>query len=139
MSDSLRDRYLALIDDIVQTTLKGQIRSKEQVYQLLLQVTPGEGEIFERCLTERIETTQQQKDNQKDELKQAKAIRSFRALQTIQSEWERVQKQNQASSALSTALQTITTAKKRSPHSFVTSYRPEPHTCSNIRSTRATS
>lgn len=110
MSDSLRDRYLALIDEIVQTTLKGQIRSKEQVYQLLLQVTPGEGEIFERCLTERIETTQQQKDTQKDELKQAKAIRSFRALQTIQSEWERVQKQNQASSALSTALQTITTA-----------------------------
>ena len=113
MSDSLRDRYLALIDDIVQTTLKGQIRSKEQVYQLLLQVTPGEGEIFERCLTERIETTQQQKDNQKDELKQAKAIRSFRALQTIQSEWERVQKQNQASSALSTASQTITTAEIR--------------------------
>lgn len=113
MSDftSVRDRYFGLIDDIVQTTLKGQIRSKEQVYQLLLQVTPGEGEIFERCLTERIDTTQQQKDNQKDELKQAKAMRSFRALQTIQSEWERVQKQNQASSALSTAWQTITTAQ----------------------------
>lgn len=110
-TSSVRDRYFGLIDEIVQTTLKGQIRSKEQVYQLLLQVTPGEGEIFERCLTERIDTTQQQKDNKSDELKQAKAMRSFRALQTINSEWERVQKQNQASSALNTAWQTITTAQ----------------------------
>jgi len=114
MSDSIsvRDRYLALIDEIVQTTLKGQIRSKEQVYQRLLQdVTPGEGEIFERCLAQRIDTTQQQKDTQTDELKQAKAIRSLRALQTIQGEWERVQKQNQVSDVLSAALQTLITAQ----------------------------
>lgn len=111
MSDtSVRDRYLALIDQIVQATLKGQIRSKEQVYQLLQDVTPGTGEIFERCLAERIDTTQQQKDTQTDELKQAKAIRSFRALQTIQSEWERRQLQNQVSDTLSLARQTITTA-----------------------------
>lgn len=111
-STSVRDRYFGLIDDIVQTTLKGQIRSKEQVYQRLVQdVTPGEGEIFERCLTERLDTTQQQKDTQKDELKQAKAMRSLRALQTIASEWERVQKQNQASDALSTAWQTIRKAE----------------------------
>ena len=52
-TQTLRDRYLALIDQIVQTTLKGQIRSKEQVYQMLVQqVSPGTGEIFERCLDE---------------------------------------------------------------------------------------
>lgn len=108
-STSVRDRYLGLIDEIVQTTLKGQIRSKEQVYQRLVQdVAPGTGEIFERCLAERIDATQQQKDTQTDELKQAKAIRSLRALQTIQGEWERVQKQNQVSDTLSLAKQTIT-------------------------------
>ena len=111
---SVRDRYLALIDEIVQITLKGQIRSKEQVYQRLLQdVTPGTGEIFERCLAERIDTTQHQKNTQTDELKQAKAMRSLRALQTIQGEWERVQKQNQVSGTLSAALQTLTTAQRR--------------------------
>jgi tetratricopeptide (TPR) repeat protein len=116
MSDptSMRDRYLALIDEIVQTTLKGQIRSKEQVYQRLLQdVTPGTGEIFERCLAERIDTTQHQKDTQTDDLKQAKAMRSLRALQTIQGEWERVQKQTQVSSALTAALQSLTAAQRR--------------------------
>lgn len=116
MSDptSMRDRYLALIDEIVQTTLKGQIRSKEQVYQRLLQdVTTGTGEIFERCLAERIDTTQHQKDTQTDELKQAKAMRSLRALQTIQGEWERVQKQTQVSSALTAALQSLTAAQER--------------------------
>lgn len=111
-STSVRDRYLGLIDEIVQITLKGQIRSKEQVYQRLVQdVMPGTGEIFERCLAQRMDTTQQQQDTQTDELKQAKAIRSRRALQTIQGEWERVQKQNQASGALSTALETITIAE----------------------------
>lgn len=110
----MRDRYLALIDEIVQTTLKGQIRSKEQVYQRLLQdVTPGTGEIFERCLAERIDTTQHQKDTQSDELKQAKAMRSLRALQTIHGEWERVQKQTQVSSALTAALQALTAAQRR--------------------------
>ena len=109
-STSVRDRYLGLIDEIVQTTLKGQIRSKEQVYQRLVQdVTSGTGEIFDRCLAQRIDTTQEQKDTQTDELKQAKAIRSLRALQTIQGEWERVQKQNQVSDTLSLARQTITT------------------------------
>ncbi len=111
MSDtSVRDRYLALIDQIVQATLKGQIRSKEQVYQLLQDVTPGTGEIFERCLAERIDTTQQQKDTQTDELKQAKAIRSFRALTNYSVRVERRQLQNQVSDTLSLARQTITTA-----------------------------
>ena len=40
---SLRDKYLALIDEIVQTTLKGKISSQAQVYQMLLKgVTVGD-------------------------------------------------------------------------------------------------
>jgi tetratricopeptide (TPR) repeat protein len=114
MSDavSLRDRYLELIDQIVQTTLKGQIRSKEQVYQLLVEgVSPGTGELFERCLGDRIAATQQQVEAQTDELKQAKAGRSLRAIQTIRGEWERWQAQNQASEVLETAVRQIFAAE----------------------------
>ncbi len=113
MPDSipLRDRYFGLIDEVLQATLQGKIRSKEQVYQMLLQgVSAGTGEIFERCLEEQLSTTQQQVDNPVSEIKQAKAMRSLRALKTISSEWERVQKQNQVSQAMATAVQAITTA-----------------------------
>ncbi|MCA1994446.1 MAG: tetratricopeptide repeat protein, partial [Coleofasciculus sp. S288] len=113
MPDSLpwRDRYLELIDEIIQATLKGKIRSKEQVYQMLLQgVSLGTGEIFDRCLEEQLNTTQQQVDHPVSEIKQAKAMRSLRALQTIKSEWERVQEQNRVSEAITTATQAITTA-----------------------------
>ncbi|HEY9632999.1 MAG TPA: tetratricopeptide repeat protein [Coleofasciculaceae cyanobacterium] len=113
MSDStpLRDRYLELIDEIVQTTLQGKIRSKEQVYQKLLQdVSTGTGEIFERCLEERLNTTQQQVDSPVSEIKQAKAMRSLRALTTISGEWERVQAQNRVSEVITTAIEAITTA-----------------------------
>ncbi|HEY9909853.1 MAG TPA: tetratricopeptide repeat protein [Thermosynechococcaceae cyanobacterium] len=110
---SLRDRYLELIDQIVQTTLKGNIRSKEQVYQMLLKgIEAGTGEVFEYCLQERVDSTQQQ-TNQADEFKQAKATRSLRALQTIQGEWQRWQTQNQATSAIVTVLNQITTAEPR--------------------------
>jgi len=114
MTDSvpLRDRYFQLIDEIVQATLKGKIRSKEQVYQMLLQgVSTGTGEIFDRCLEEQVNTTQQQVDHPISEIKQAKAMRSFRALKTISSEWERVQEQKRASQAITDAVQTITTAQ----------------------------
>lgn len=109
-TQTLRDRYLALIDQIVQTTLKGQIRSKEQVYQMLVQqVSPGTGEIFERCLDEQ-ESAIKSLLNSADELKQAKATRSKRALQTIRGEWERVASTNQATAAISQAEKQITTS-----------------------------
>lgn len=110
-STSLRDRSLTLIDQIVQMTLKGKIRSKEQVYQMLLQeVSPGSGEIFERCLSERLATLEHQSATQVDEFKQAKAVRSVRALKTIQGEWERWQEQNQATESLTSAVQHIVQA-----------------------------
>jgi tetratricopeptide (TPR) repeat protein len=107
----LRDRYLGLIDQIVETTLKGQIRSKEQVYQnLVREIEPGTGEIFERCFQERFEATQAQTQDKSNELKQAKAERILRALKTIQGEWERYQKEHQASSAIASTVQTILAA-----------------------------
>jgi regulator of sigma D len=110
-STSLPSRYLGLIDEIVQATLKGKIRSKEQVYQMLLQgVSSGTGEIFERCLEEQLNTTQQQVDNPVSEIKQAKAMRVLRALKTISGEWERVQQQNQVSKSLAAAIEAITSA-----------------------------
>jgi len=108
----LRDRYLALIDQIVESTLKGQVRSKEQVYQQLVQeVSPGTGEIFERCLEERASGTQSQITNAADELKKAKAERVMRALKTIQSEWDRYQKEHQATAAISSTAQAILSAE----------------------------
>lgn len=110
MSDSisLTDRYLALIDQIVEITLKGQIRSKEQVYQMLVQnINTGTGEIFERCLADRLGAIQQQIDTQKDELKQAKAMRNQRALKTIESEYSRWQKDNRVSGAIAAVTKEI--------------------------------
>lgn len=109
---SLRDRYLALIDKIVEITLKGQIRSKEQVYQMLVQdIGTGTGEIFERCFGERLDATDNLLRNEKDEIKQAKANRSLRALKTIQGEWERWQKDNRVDREIASSIQQILTAE----------------------------
>ncbi len=111
-SSSLGDRYLALIDGIVEITLKGQIRSKEQVYQMLVQaVSVGTGEIFERSLSDRLTATQEQVKTQKDELKLAKANRTLRAIQTIQGEYQRWQQENRTSEAIAAAVQQIITAE----------------------------
>ncbi len=113
MSDSLslRDRYLALIDEIVQNTLKGKISSQEQVYQMLLKgVTTDTGEVFELALSERLNSTQQLVDTEIDDLKQAKATRSLRAIKTIQTQWQRAQEQNKANYAIASAVKEITTA-----------------------------
>lgn len=107
-SVSLLDQSLAVIDQIVQTTLKGKIRSSAQVYQMLLQeIPPGTGEIFERGLSQRLETTQTEIEAQTDELKLAKANRRLRALQTIQTQWERVQADIQQTQGIQAAVAAI--------------------------------
>ncbi|MBW4468608.1 MAG: tetratricopeptide repeat protein [Pegethrix bostrychoides GSE-TBD4-15B] len=107
-SGTLVDRYFELIDQIVTITLKGQLRSKEQIYQMLAAGTEsGTGEIFERCLSERLTTTAALVQNSADEAKQARASRSLRAMQAINGEWERYQKAQQASSVITTAAQAI--------------------------------
>ncbi len=113
MSDSLplHEKYIALIDEIVDTTLKGKISSVEQVYQMLLKGVNAEtGEVFELVLSDRVHSTQQQADTEKDELKKAKITRSLRALKTIQAQWQRAQEQNQASLITASAIKEITTA-----------------------------
>ena len=113
MSNSLplRDQYLTLIDDIIQTTLKGKISSVEQVYQMLLKgITSGTGEVFELVLSDRLSIIQSQVDSETDELKKAKATRSLRAAKTIQTQWQRWQEQNKATEAISLSMREITTA-----------------------------
>lgn len=117
MSDSLplREKYLALIDEIVQNTLKGKVSSQEQVYQMLLKgVTADTGEIFELALSDRLNSTQRQVDTEKDELKQAKATRSLRAIKTIQSQWQRAQQQNKTTEAIISAVREVRTAESGS-------------------------
>lgn len=106
------DLYFQLIDEIVQTTLQGKIRSKEQVYQMLMSgIRSGTGEIFERCLAERLSSTQEQIDNPVNELKQAKATRTLRAINTISSEWNRVQEKNRVADAIASAITSIIEAE----------------------------
>ena len=114
MSESLplRDRYLALIDEIIQLTLQGKISSGEMVYQMLLKgMTSGTGEVFELALSDRFSAIQSLVDSEKDELKKAKATRSLRAIKTIQSQWQRYGEQNKATEAIATAAREITTAE----------------------------
>ena len=104
-SNSLANRYQQLIDSIVEITLQGKIRSKEQVYRMLLKdIESGTGEIFERVLDEKIQKTTAQLE------KKLKATRILRALQTIQGEWERWQKENQNEQTLPLAIEQITEA-----------------------------
>ena len=113
MSDSLPlgDHYLALINDIIETTLKGKISSVEQVYQMLLKgITSGTGEVFELVLSDRLNIIQSQVDGETDELKKAKATRSLRAAKTIQTQWQRWQEQNKANEIIALSMREITTA-----------------------------
>ncbi|HEY9762174.1 MAG TPA: tetratricopeptide repeat protein [Trichocoleus sp.] len=106
----MRDRYLELIDRIVTATLKGQIRSKDQVYEMLHgDIETGTGEIFERCLQEYTQGVEGDLASA-DEMKQAKAMRKQRALKTIQTEWERWQQENQSTATLSGLLKILTEA-----------------------------
>ncbi|WP_017663568.1 tetratricopeptide repeat protein [Baaleninema simplex] len=100
MSD--RDRYLAVIDKLVETTLAGKIRSQEQIYQRLLrEIRPGTGEIFERCLAERLGEIEASVGTT------TKVSRMLRALQTIEKQWERWEKDNQETAAIASAVRSI--------------------------------
>ena len=140
MSDSLSERYLAFIEQIVEITLKGQIRSKEQVYQMLVEgIEAGTGEIFERSLDEQLNTAQSVVKTEKDELKQAKANRRLRAIKTIQTEWERWQKENRVSGAIASAIQQILNADERDRLTVVLRVLdPEPKAAAYLRSTATT-
>ena len=102
MSQSLSDRYFAIIDQIVELTLQGKISSFERVYRMLVeQIEAGTGEIFERCLNQRIESTRMQLDSK------LKATRILRALQTIEKQWLRWQEENQVNAELDATAESI--------------------------------
>ena len=104
MSESLSDRYFALIDRIVELTLQGKISSVELVYRMLVeQVETGTGEILERCLSQRIEAAVAQLETK------LKAARVLRALQTIEKQWLRWQAENQVAAEISETAQIIIT------------------------------
>ncbi|GAB4286429.1 MAG: tetratricopeptide repeat protein [Oscillatoriaceae cyanobacterium] len=113
MSESIStsESYFALIDEIADNTLKGKIKAKEQVYRLLVRsVSAGTGEIFERCLQQRLGETELRVKEAPDELKQAKAQRVLRALQMVVGEWERWQKENQGKEAIAAVVAQVVAA-----------------------------
>ncbi len=100
--------YTDLIHRIVTDTLKGNIRSKEQIYHTLAaEISTGTGELFERSLQTQIDEIQAQLETTTDELKQAKATRIQRALNTIHGEWDRWQQQNQDNTLLASIVQSL--------------------------------
>lgn len=102
------DRYSKLLEQIVTMTLKGKIRSKEQVFQMLQSdIEPGEGELFEAQLRQQVDAVEAVLADETDALKQAKATRQQRALKTIQGEFDRWQKENQSTAVLSAAISTL--------------------------------
>ena len=106
MSESLSDRYFALIDRIVDLTLQGKISSVERVYRILVEeVEPGTGEILERCLGQRLEATTAQLETK------LKAARVLRALETIEKQWLRWQEENRVEAEISDTAQSIITGE----------------------------
>ncbi len=112
MSDSsLRDQYTGLIRQIVQDTLQGKVRAKEQVGETLRRaVAVGTGEIFERCLADQLAAENRSKETETDEFSLAKVMRRLRALSTIDSEWKRLQAQQQASDGVQQRLLSLVNA-----------------------------
>ncbi len=107
-----RDRYITFIETIITNVLKGKIASRELIYrQLVEQLQPGTGEIFERCLLEKITALESQVQTESDELKQAKATRQLRAVKMLQQAWEQWQKKYQAQNKCSVAVRQIIDAE----------------------------
>jgi len=126
----LCDSYQKLIEEIVTTTLKGEISCQEYIYRKLIEnIGTGNGEIFERCLSDRLNCTQSQLNKVKispdlfqretPELKKARLNRTLKALQSIQSEWERIEKQKRNQAAVTAAVQQILTASEASRFSVL--------------------
>ncbi len=106
VSESLSDRYFTLIDRIVELTLQGKISSVERVYRILVEeVEAGTGEIFERCLAQRLETTKARLETK------LKAARVLRALETVEKQWLRWQTENQVEAEISQTAKYILTGE----------------------------
>jgi tetratricopeptide (TPR) repeat protein len=109
-------QHSQLIDEIVNAVLKGKVRTESQVYEWLVREIESGTEIeFETVLRERALATQAEAEDHSDEMKQAKAIRSVRALKLLQNEWKKYQENQRATGVIAVATQTIlsTSAEQR--------------------------
>ncbi len=110
--ENIRDRYQIFLDETIANVLKGQFRSKEQIYQhLVSHLEPRTGEIFERVFLEQAQRIQQQLAAETDEFKNAKLTRQDRAVKTLQQAWEQWQNNYQIADACATALKQILQAE----------------------------
>ncbi|NJN01322.1 MAG: tetratricopeptide repeat protein [Leptolyngbyaceae cyanobacterium SL_1_1] len=122
----LENTYSTLIDQIVEQTLKGKIRSKAQVKTLIIRgLESGTGELFERCLSERIAAAETDIS--------LKASRILRALQTIQGEWEHLQQERASADGLAQAMTALLAATpEQKPQVFLQLVDPnQPHSLTN--------
>ena len=117
----LSSPYNSLIDRIVNDILHNKIRSSDFIYyELDKEINPNTGEIFETCLTEKIQATQselsqvqntQQLFAKEDpELKKARLNRQIKALQSIQGAWERWLNNRRAQATVTAAVKQIRSA-----------------------------
>ncbi|ACK69228.1 TPR repeat-containing protein [Gloeothece citriformis PCC 7424] len=117
---SLPQQYQNFIEQAITATLQGKILSKEQLYQMVVkEIQSGTGEIFERCLNERVRIAQEQLEHQTSEAKKAKISRQIRALDTIGGVWERWQKEKQDINIYSQASEDILQASPQDRFSIL--------------------
>lgn len=108
---SLPQQYRDFIEQTITATLQGKILSKEQLYQMVVkEIQSGTGEIFERCVNERVNLTQEQLEQQTSEAKKAKISRQLRALETLQGVWERWQKEKEETNIYAQAIEDLVNA-----------------------------
>lgn len=118
LAGSLSSPHNKLIEQIVQEVLQKQIRSPDFIYhKLVRELDPNTSEIFETCLMEKINTTQSQlaqvQDTpqlfakEKPEIEKARLDRHIKALQSIQSAWERWLNDRRSQAAVTAAVKQI--------------------------------
>lgn len=110
--------YNALINRIVTEVLQKQVRSPDFIYQeLVKELNPNNSEIFETCLIEQINTAQSQLAQVKNtqqlfakenpEIEKARLNRQIKALQSLQSAWERWLKDRHSQATVAAAAKQI--------------------------------
>jgi tetratricopeptide (TPR) repeat protein len=110
---TLRDRYLQTIEEIVTRILTGkQIISKEYIYQILVEkIELGTSELFEGCLSELVQGIDREIASQADEVKQAKLKHQLNALAWIQTALGTLQSERQAVAAVTVTIDRIVIAE----------------------------
>lgn len=114
----VENRYLKLISEILEITLKGEIKSPEYLYQILVKnIHNGTGEIFKYILVDlqyetkgeidSLQKTSRLFPNENVELLKSRKMRTLNALSAIEKEYFRWQKENYSTLEISQATQQI--------------------------------